>query len=100
MGDGMRCWHAWVMPGRAHWQLRINRPGRRRRQLLLVRRDGRFEVVFDLNLGRLRASGFDQIGDINPPGGYRTAVKPSSSPLPGPAGHSKNDSNLRKYTDG
>ena len=51
----------------------------------MVRRDGRFEVVFDLNLGRLRAFGFDQIGDINPARGVqdsRQAFLLSSFPGP------------------
>jgi hypothetical protein len=64
----MQCWHTWMMLGLVRWQLRTNRLGRRwgHGQLLLVRRNGRFNVLFDLGLGRLRASGLDQIGDPNP----------------------------------
>jgi hypothetical protein len=68
----------------------------------LVGGDGRFDVLFNLNLGRLRASDLDQIGDLNP--AVRVQNRRQAFLLlvfsSRYASRSKHTGNLRKYTDG
>ena len=55
-----------------------------------------------MNLGRLRASGLDQIGDLNPAVGVQDRRQAFLLLIlfPGPADRSKHTGDLRKYTDG